>query len=939
MILEETNSPLPLSYASEMEIASTPLAANADVDVDRKEGSRQGAVGTIATGADKNLLRDTLCDDGRRLLRPTNAGDGETQSNPTPDAAAASSWIMPMPPHHTKTSLHIISANYGPAEGRRLLDGKLVDYNKKESFVPYTRDVLPFLMALMRENGFEENGFEENDFDFQEGDAAGVRENRDIHHHAAENGNRNSEDYNNYYFSQTTRQKKQLFQNREENNTNAFPLMDGRPMNAVFGDPCPGTTKILRVEYLFRDLFYDHREAGSSRIFSVAENDGNIRSSRDTHALGGAINGEDEVVDSNGPGTNDGTRRTRRYHCTTSRVFQSTFREHERVLLKRQDPLFRLTTDNGEDATSNSAEEQQQRRLNTDMKLGNIDCEKAMKIDDAPPRMISISSSTTPLPHIQSQLNPALCASSSSPSPSKRWRLAPTTSEITLPIILPFLTVRQRANCQLVCSSWRDIVLEKGIAVVVDVNDVGLFPKDQMEFASTTSMSPSSRLCNPQSAARPCHHVNTNSTSNNNSPLTDNNSSVVQGHASRSLLRGLLNNSHSSLESLVLNDFSPLEPIVDLHPALPYLRKLKRLDISRIPSISDETLDLISTFIGERLEVLYMKGLRHVTNDGVVRLVSSCFNLRVLDVSQVHQLNDEAGIAISQLKGLEVLHGKDNYKLTNRSVDAITKNCRKLVQVTFWGCIKLTRLCFDENERGTDNFSPMPRPTSITDLTAPSPTKLILLNLWGCHNLTDDCATRMASLPHLRSLCVSECHRLTDQFVFGITQSLPQLLHLQLRYLRRITDASLASISHRMLGLYSLDLSFCTKLTVGGLAQLLTSLSLSELRLYSCRQLDMEGGSLMNGGRNGRNGLGVGGGRQLVQALRSVREVSILSFLDLRECHQHEPFVRDDLFLNGMLALGFDEALNGLFVRTACWNGEMRCQRVANLNYADRLMS
>lgn len=330
-----------------------------------------------------------------------------------------------------------------------------------------------------------------------------------------------------------------------------------------------------------------------------------------------------------------------------------------------------------------------------------------------------------------------------------------------------------------------------------------------------------------------------------------------------------------------------------------------------------------------------MKGLRHITNDGVVHLAQSCRNLRVLDVSQVHQLDDEAGIAIGRhLTKLEVFHGKDNYKMTNLSVDLITRNCRDLVQVTFWGCIRLTNMSFHDQSAGStlqidDHFSTMPR----------SPSKLVLLNLWGCHSLTDSTATalQMDNLPHLRSLCVSECHRLTDRFVEGITQSLHHLLHLQLRYLRRITDASLESISHRMPGLYSLDVSFCTKLTVGGLVQLLTErcTSLSELRLYACRQLNVEGGP--DGGRNVDNGRGVGGGRQLIQALRSIREVSTLSFLDLRECQHHEPFARDDLYLKGMAELGFHESLHGLFVKPACWNREVGRQLVANLSDANRL--
>jgi len=360
----------------------------------------------------------------------------------------------------------------------------------------------------------------------------------------------------------------------------------------------------------------------------------------------------------------------------------------------------------------------------------------------------------------------------------------------------------------------------------------------------------------------------------------------------------------------------------------------------------------------------------------------------VLDVSQVNQLDDTAGVAIgTHLTKLEVFHSRDCHKMTNRSVDLITRNCCSLIQGTFWGCIRLTHVCFggsggdDDDDRrqeqqqqrcaendddaatamdggkignstfqsATTTTATMPRLSpSFTNIRNTSTAKnLTLLNLWGCHNLTDAAALRMTNLTRLRSLCVSECHRLTDKFVTGVTESLNQLLHLQLRYLRRITDASLEYISHRMSGLYSLDVSFCTKLTVGGLARLLTEKcsSLSELRLYSCRQLDVEGGSLMmmnnggggggrnnNGGNNGHGG--VGGGRRFVQALRSLRGRSILSLLDLRECQHHEPFARDDVFLDGMAGLGFDETLHGLFVRPARWNGEVMRQLVANLSDA-----
>ncbi len=692
----------------------------------------------------------------------------------------------------------------------------------------------------------------------------------------------------------------------------SFPLMDGRPMNAVFGDPCPGTTKLLHVEYLFRDYVYDDASVATS---SVRNND--------VECTAGQVSAESQGIEG------ERTARRSRCRCTISRTFTSTFREHERVVLKRQDPLFPLeSVDSGDDGNSSDASNpkpplRQQMRDDRDTTQ-----------DDGHPVIQSVSSSTLPTTEL----------SKSSPLYKQQWKLAPTTSEITLPIILPFLTIRQRAKCQLVCSSWKDIVLEKGIAVVVDINDVGLFPKmannsSQPATASSISM------------AFPLFpNITQNILSSSPRPLSSSTQqNYVDHQSSRSLLRGLLSHSHSSLEALVLNDFVSLQPELDLHPSLPYLRKLQRLDISRIPTITDETLRLVSAHIGRRLEVLYMKGLRLVTNDGIVHLVKSCYNIRVLDVSQVHQLDDNAGVAIGQyLTKLEVFHGKDNYKLTNRSVDLITRNCRNLVQVTLWGSIRLTHISFHDEEfagddggaEETSNAAASFQSGSGTTVSAkllpasdirPQPMKLILLNLWGCHNLTDAAAQHLTSLPHLRSLCVSECHRLTDRFIHGICQSLTRLLHLQLRYVRRITDSSLKSISQCMTWLYSLDVSFCTKLTIEGLSQLLIErCSLSELRLYSCRNLNIEA---INSGREAGGVPVVSGGFQLVRALQSVRNASVLSFLDLRECQQHDSFSRDATWFKAMVELGFSETLHGLFIKQAFWNDEVRKQLATNVAF------
>lgn len=631
-----------------------------------------------------------------------------------------------MPKQIIFTRVKVISASYGPAEGRRLLDGSIVDHSKSGLYLPYTRDVTRFF----------NNDVHEDDLSFQE----------------------------------------DLCQNVIRS---SYSLIEGRPMNVVFGDPCPGSTKVLQIKYVFQDY----------------------------------IRKENENSCKGDPG----------YYITPSRTFHSTFAEHEQILLRRQDPHPLLLLEEEDQKDKN--------RLTNPQSTSFVD----------------FTQST----------------------------MSASNSEIILPLMFPFLSVTERARCQLVCLHWREIVLSRGITSSIDINDHVLFPlfQDSSSAKDTAIGSP----LKPQSMSQ----------SNSISHTTTPNASAIHPH--RVLLCGLLKSSHSSLTSLVLNDFLHLNPPVDIHPTLPHLGKLKRLDISRIPLITNDTIHLISAHVGERLEVLYIKGVRGVSDDGIVQLVKSCNRLKVLDISHMHQLTDKSGVAIGQnLSELETFHARDNYKMTNNSVDVIFQNCDKLVQATFWGCIKVTRV----------------GPGINSDELA---SNLVLLNLWGCIGLTDDCVARLGNLTNLRSLCVSECHKLTDSFVLEITQTIPQLLHLQMRYLKRITDESLNAISLRMSKLFSLDLSFCTKLSIGGLSKLLLDCrSLSELRLYSCTQLNVEG-QVTNGDGNNR----IGGGRQLVQALRH----STLAFLDLRRCQKHEPSSRDTHFLNAMKDLGYNEVMAYLFIK------------------------
>lgn len=287
------------------------------------------------------------------------------------------------------------------------------------------------------------------------------------------------------------------------------------------------------------------------------------------------------------------------------------------------------------------------------------------------------------------------------------WRLRSAVSEIVLPLVLPFLKLHERVSCRLICRCWLHVVRDFGVAKTIDSNE--------QDF-------------------------------------------------SRSFLRGILSHSHSSLDSLYLTRFESLQK-EDLHPALPHLRKLRSLDITRCHNLDDSTMMLISKSVYQTLEVLYIKGLTKVSDVGFKAICSSCNKLEVLDMSYV-PITDEGGKAIQQLKRLRALFLRDNYQLTNQryvkkrklwtytclypnphplcSIDVITEKCTRLAQLTLWGCIRMQHL----------------RVPSINSFK-----KLVILNLWGCHNLNDEASHSLNDMPNLKSLIVSECHRLTDRFV------------------------------------------------------------------------------------------------------------------------------------------------------------------------------
>ena len=507
----------------------------------------------------------------------------------------------------SETVLKIVSASYGPSEGHRLSTGELS--SDEVNSIPFTRDVAPFLKALL----VLRKSHDERDY-------------VDVGQNGVDSGDESSD------LVRITGRKR-----------NVIPLMGGRRMNTIFGDPCPGTSKRLRIHY----VSYESIDDGTSRASSASE------------------------------------------------VHRVTFAEHDHVVLRprltyyQDDITLRRAvaaaiSDTMNEPSKVSGERQGECTLMNAKTLG---------------RAQSIAEFTESFRGIDLGLRSQAVHGhqDNSPQPARTWRLRSATSEIALPIVLPFLTVREKVQCKLVCKVWRNLIQYLGVARTIDINDDTTFPNFTLP-----------------------------------------------------IFRGLLAHSHHSLQSLFLNGFGELTKD-DLHPSIPHLRKLECLDISRCNDLDDSTLVLLSIHVALTLEVFYLKGLRNVTDRGMMAIAQSCVKLQVLEISNL-PITDESGVGIGQnLHNLRALYMRDNYLLTNKSVDLITEKCTLLSQLTLWGCTRLRHLSFHTSSGLTIGCG-----------------KLVILNLWGCHSLTDESASALQTMKYLRSLIVSECQKLTNTFLVSV---------------------------------------------------------------------------------------------------------------------------------------------------------------------------
>jgi hypothetical protein len=455
----------------------------------------------------------------------------------------------------SKIAVRILSATYGPSHERRLMHGEVVPADATLR-MPYSRDVLPIILAYLHR---KQNVHEIHCGILLEEDDRLDTVCRKL------TGANVAEDF---YCK-----RRKLGSEKSLKNANEVAIMDGKSMNIIFGDPCPGTTKRLDLTYVFNDNF----QRGSD-----------IESDIFNHSL----------------------------------ICHASFAEHEQVLLKRK--VFKSAGENNLQSTG-----KHDRELET---LSRNQLATCQRFGDSE----GLVSATNKLLN-ESKVDSALSVQSN--GQSIKWKLHSEISEIVLPIILPYLTLLQRLQCQQVCKTWKMVISEQGVAEYIDINEPFAF--------------------------------------------------VAKTRYTNRILKGIISNSYPSLQRLFLNNYTALSP-QDFHPVIPHLRKLTQLDVSRCVELNNETLLLIARHLKDTLEILYMKGLRNTSDIGLIAISESCHKLCILEISNV-PITDASGTAIGQhLHKLVALYMRDNFLLTNLSLNAILSGCSKLTQLTLWGCTRIT---------------------------------------------------------------------------------------------------------------------------------------------------------------------------------------------------------------------------------------------------------
>uniref|UniRef100_A0A6N2LWW2 F-box/LRR-repeat protein 15-like leucin rich repeat domain-containing protein n=1 Tax=Salix viminalis TaxID=40686 RepID=A0A6N2LWW2_SALVM len=265
---------------------------------------------------------------------------------------------------------------------------------------------------------------------------------------------------------------------------------------------------------------------------------------------------------------------------------------------------------------------------------------------------------------------------------------------------------------------------------------------------------------------------------------------------------------------------------------------IEHLDLTLCPRIEDIMLNVVSLACKDALCSINLSRSRFFTNIGLSSLVSSCFNLVEIDLSNGVELNDLAAAAIAEAKNLEKLWLSRCKLITDMGIGCVAVGCRKLRLICLKWCLKvsdlgLQLLALKCKEIRSLDLSYL----QITEKCLPSILQLQHLEdlvLEGCLGIDDNAlSTLQQSCKSLKTLNMSNCHNHSHVGLSSLINGAENLRELTLAYGPAITE-DLAKCLHTFSGLRSVKFDGCLVKCSGVRAIGRWPRSLKELSFSKC---------------------------------------------------------------------------------------------------------
>ncbi|XP_011041841.1 PREDICTED: F-box/LRR-repeat protein 3-like [Populus euphratica] len=240
---------------------------------------------------------------------------------------------------------------------------------------------------------------------------------------------------------------------------------------------------------------------------------------------------------------------------------------------------------------------------------------------------------------------------------------------------------------------------------------------------------------------------------------------------------------------------------------------IEHLDLTVCPRIEDSMLNVVSLVCKDALCSINLSRSRFFTNIGLSSLVSNCFNLVEIDLSNGVELNDMAAAAIAEAKNLEKLWLARCKLITDLGIGCVAVGCRKLRLISLKWCLKVSDLgvqllALKCKEIRSLDLSYL----QITEKCLPSILQLQHLEdlvLEGCLGINDDgLSTLQQSCKSLKTLNMSNCHNHSHVGLSSLINGAENLRELTLAYGPSVT-ADLAKCLLNFSGLHSVKFDGC----------------------------------------------------------------------------------------------------------------------------------